>query len=160
VGKKKPIVFVETSIPSFYFTERTGAVMRSWRDVTRWWWDEQRHGFHLVTSEVVLVELASTPRGKSEKMLELMREVEILPEPEGLEDLVEFYLSNRLMPRDNPADASHLAYASLCGAGFLLTWNCKHLANADKFRQIRTLNARRGLAMPVLLTPSMIRSVE
>jgi hypothetical protein len=57
------------------------------------------------------------------------------------------------MPADARGDAAHLAMASLHGIDFLLTWNCKHLANANKTGHIRVINQRLGLHVPVLSTP-------
>jgi hypothetical protein len=36
---------------------------------------------------------------------------------------------------------------------FLLTWNCKHLANAQMFAQIRAICEAHGCACPVICTP-------
>jgi len=57
------------------------------------------------------------------------------------------------MPRDPQRDALHLAFASYHKADFLLTWNCRHLANANKFHHIRMVNFELGLAGPVLTIP-------
>ena len=50
-------------------------------------------------------------------------------------------------------DAFHLAIASYHNCDFILTWNCWHLANANKFAHIRRVNARLGLFVPALVTP-------
>jgi hypothetical protein len=57
------------------------------------------------------------------------------------------------MPRDARGDAAHLAMASLHGVDFLLTWNCRHLANANKADHLRVINTRLRLTVPVLTTP-------
>ncbi len=57
------------------------------------------------------------------------------------------------MPADPTGDALHLALASVHKADYLLTWNCKHLANANKFDHIRRVNALLGLHVPALVTP-------
>nr|VFK39917.1 MAG: hypothetical protein BECKTC1821D_GA0114238_100750 [Candidatus Kentron sp. TC] len=65
----------------------------------------------------------------------------------------QFYVSNYLMPRTLAGDAAHLAYASYHNMEYLLTWNCNHLANANKRRHIQVINARLGLATPEIVTP-------
>lgn len=50
-------------------------------------------------------------------------------------------------------DAVHLAYASYFNIQYLLTWNCNHLANANKRKHIRVINARLGLSTPEIVTP-------
>ena len=57
------------------------------------------------------------------------------------------------MPRDPVGDALHLALASFHKCDFLLTWNCLHLANANKFGHIRRINGMLGLFVPLLVTP-------
>jgi len=63
------------------------------------------------------------------------------------------YLANHLMPRERLGDALHLALASYHKCDFLLTWNCTHIANANKFEHIRIINTRLGLFVPALVTP-------
>ncbi len=67
--------------------------------------------------------------------------------------IVDFYIANMVMPNDPKGDALHLALASYHKCDFLLTWNCKHLANANKFGHIRQANDRLGLYVPLLVTP-------
>jgi hypothetical protein len=57
------------------------------------------------------------------------------------------------MPRDPAGDAAHLALASFYKCDYLLTWNCAHLANANKIGHIRRVNALLGLPVPQLVTP-------
>lgn len=57
------------------------------------------------------------------------------------------------MPSDPVGDAIHLALASYHSCHFLLTWNCVHLANANKFEHIRHINTVLGLYVPILTTP-------
>jgi len=57
------------------------------------------------------------------------------------------------MPNDPQGDALHLAIASYHKVDALLTWNCKHLANANKFDHIRRINYEIGLPTPILTTP-------
>ena len=46
-----------------------------------------------------------------------------------------------------------MALASLHRCGILVTWNCRHLANANKTDHIRRVNALVGLETPLLVTP-------
>lgn len=57
------------------------------------------------------------------------------------------------MPSGAGGDAGHLAFASMHGVDFLLTWNCAHLANANKTKHLSVLNGRLGLSVPILTTP-------
>ena len=57
------------------------------------------------------------------------------------------------MPQDVLGDALHLAVASYHKCDFLVTWNSRHLANANKFGHIRRVNTLLGLYVPLLVTP-------
>lgn len=57
------------------------------------------------------------------------------------------------MPANPAGDALHLAVASVQRCDFLVTWNCRHLANANKFGHIRRVNTLLGLYVPTLVTP-------
>lgn len=59
----------------------------------------------------------------------------------------------RDLPADPAGDALHLAIASYHRCDFLVTWNCKHLANANKFGHIRRVNGLLDLFTPALVTP-------
>lgn len=77
----------------------------------------------------------------------------VLPITEEIDQIVQVYIERRVMPRDPGGDALHLALASYYKTDFLLTWNCRHLANASKFQHIRMVDFELGLPTPVLATP-------
>ncbi len=64
------------------------------------------------------------------------------------------------MPADPLGDALHLVFASVNKADYLVTWNCKHLANANKFDHIRRVNTLLGLPVRLLLTPLELMGEE
>ena len=67
--------------------------------------------------------------------------------------IVDAYIEHRVMPRNPLGDALHLALASYHKFDYLLTWNCEHLANANKADHIRWINTALGLYVPMLITP-------
>lgn len=151
----KPKVYIETTIPSFYHETRTDAAAVARQQWTHQWWDKHRRNYELLTSVAVLGELQSEdyPEQKQEKCLALMGELPLVAvEPEVI-DIVQVYIEHKVMPRDPAGDALHLALASYHKCDFLLTWNCQHLANANKFGHIRRVNTLLGLFVPDLVTP-------
>ena len=76
-----------------------------------------------------------------------------MPVGEEMAEIVDVYIQHKVMPRDPLGDALHLAMASFHKCDYLLTWNCRHLANANKFSHIRRVNALLGLPVPLLVTP-------
>jgi hypothetical protein len=75
----------------------------------------------------------------------LAASIELLRRTESVRRAAEAYIAGLVMPREAGGDAFHLAYPSCYGLDFLLTWNCQHLANANKDRHVRGVNRRLGL---------------
>ena len=55
------LIYVETSIPSFYHETRTETQFQAMREWTREWWDVARLRDELVTSTAVVLELRQAP---------------------------------------------------------------------------------------------------
>jgi predicted nucleic acid-binding protein len=152
----RPLVYVETTIPSFYHearTSRTSPDIVARRDWTRQWWEVASDIYELVTSPAVLDELAAGLAERGAMRLELVRSLPLLPLEPEITEIVEAYIRYKLMPADPGGDAMHLALASYHKCDFLVTWNCRHLANANKLGHIRRVNALLGLYVPALVTP-------
>jgi PIN domain len=149
----KPQVYIETSIPSFYHEIRTAPEMVARRHWTQEWWENAEDNYVLVTSVAVLDELHRGNFPIKSDAIELLNDLPLLPIEEAITDIVQAYIQHQVMPADPVGDALHLALASYHKCDFLLTWNCRHLANANKFGHIRRVNTLLGLYVPALVTP-------
>jgi PIN domain len=149
----KPRVYIETTIPSFYHEVRTDPEMIARRQWTREWWDIHRIDYDVFTSEAVISELENGAFPQKDDALALIEELPLLDVEEPIADITEAYINRHVMPADPAGDALHLALASFHRCDFLLTWNCRHLANANKFAHIRRVNGILGLFVPSLVTP-------
>lgn len=149
----KPRVYIETTIPSFYHETRTAPDIVARREWTRLWWRGALERYHLVASPAVLDELRSGPPEWSAERLGLVRDLPLLRVESAVAEIVQAYIRHRVMPADPAGDALHLALASFHKCDFLVTWNCRHLANANKFGHIRRVNTMLGLFVPALVTP-------
>jgi hypothetical protein len=109
--------------------------------------------YTLVSSAPVLDELLRGDYTSKGAALELAQELRLLEIVPPIAEIVEVYIRHRLMPEDPSGDALHLALASYHKCEFLVTWNCRHLANANKYGHIRRVNNLLGLYVPVLATP-------
>ena len=147
------LIYVETSIPSFYFETRPAAQMQARREWTREWWDIATLRDDLVTSLGVINELNHTPEPKRSECLQLLDRLPFLDITEEADDLVETYIANKVMPADAAGDALHLALATIHQCDILVSWNCRHIANANKTPHIRRINGRLGYETPLLITP-------
>lgn len=134
-------IYVETSIASFYYDTRAAAEMVARRNWTRRWFDSARRSSDvLVTSLAVEAELRDGDYPSQSEALALIDSLPLLDLDEAVAEIVDAYLAHKLMPSDPAGDALHLAAASYHRCDFLVTWNCQHLANANKFGHIRRIN--------------------
>ena len=146
-------VYIETTIPSFYYEVRTDATMVARRQWTREWFDTSILSDEIVTSAAVLEELERGVFPGRAEAISMIKEITPLQITDDIRQIVREYIDRKLMPADPSGDALHLAVASFYGGDYLATWNCKHLANAKKFGAITRINDILGLAVPALVTP-------
>jgi predicted nucleic acid-binding protein len=147
----KKTVYLDTTIPSYLFDDRD--TIRNYIDVTRQWWEQERQHFEVWISEETQSELNCGNYPRKSLILDAVSQLPVLPPHRRIAEIVQAYLDHYLMPKVAEGDALHLAYASFYKIDFLLTWNCKHLANANKYQHIRIINTRLQLHTPEIVTP-------
>lgn len=153
-------VYIETTIPSFYYETRSEPDMVARRNWTRSWWDSQRTYYELVSSIAVIEELERGNYPTKQVTIQLVSNLMLLSINEKIQEIANTYISRFVMPKNTKGDALHLALASYYNCHFLLTWNCEHLANANKFEHIRHINNLLGLYVPILITPLELLNKE
>jgi hypothetical protein len=62
-------------------------------------------------------------------------------------------LAGAALPIKAKADALHIAIATVHGMDYLLTWNCKHIANATMRLKIESICKSCGYVPPIICTP-------
>ena len=149
----KPTVYIETTIPSYYFNSRPEASMVASCEWTRDWWDNYRQDYNLVTGAAVIEELSEGNHPLKAQKLALLDGLTLLPATEEVNRIAKVYISCKAMPDDPKGDVLHLALASVYKCDILLSWNCRHIVNYQKAGHIRQLNTSLGLHVPALLTP-------
>jgi predicted nucleic acid-binding protein len=156
----KQTVYIETSVFSFYHDARTSPAVVAMRQWTREWWDLHSDRYNLLTSTAVLAELQTGELPHRTAALAMASRLRAIPVEDAISEIAEVYMKHRVMPADPLGDALHLALASFHNLDYLLTWNCKHLANANKFAHIRRVNALLGVPVPALVTPLQLMGGE
>lgn len=151
-------VYIETTIPSYYCDARSSLAADIER--TREWWDRERTGYTCFTSSVVLDELSEGQYPTQQSCLDLMADLPLLALTPEVVEISMVYQNTQVMPAPPIRDALHVALAAYYKLDYLLTWNCRHLANANKFRHLDLVNARLGLASPRIITPDLLRPIE
>ncbi len=147
----KGSVYLDSTIPSYYFDERES--LKPFAGITKMWWEEERSKFDIFTSEETLDGLNEGDYPYKVQVIAFAAKLTLLPPDEKIIDIAGIYLENYVMPQVLKGDAIYLAYASYYKMDFLLTWNCNHLANANKKQHIRFINTRLNLSIPEITTP-------
>lgn len=147
-------VYIETSVVS-YLVARPPArtVAHQWHVWTKDWWRLRRPFFECVISEEVLREAAAGDLKTSRQRLDALITMTVLRRTPSVDELAEAFLSAGALPAKAKADAVHLAFATGHRVDYLLTWNCKHLANAQILLRLRPLAEQRGYRMPEVCRP-------
>lgn len=130
------------------------------RETTRRWWEEAIESCELVSSAAVIREVVRGMSRHVHARLAMIGSLTLLEvRPEAVET-ARLYVRLRIMPADPYEDALHLALASHHNCDALVTWNYQHLANANKFAQIRRINVEMGLPVPAIVTPEQLLGGE
>lgn len=147
-------IYIESTIPSYVVARPARDLIQAARQqLTRDWWDLQREKHELFTSQVVLDEIAAGEPAMAQRRLELMAGISLVDLTPDAESLADAVLRSGLIPADADGDAAHIALASTHGLDMLLTWNCRHIANAAIVGRLRRLVETQGHKLPEIYTP-------
>ena len=157
-SKMKPKVYIETTIVSCLIARPTReVVMAAMLSQTKDWWTAEREGFDLFISDVVLREAAAGDATAARRRLDVLREIAVVENDAESQMLADVLLRNAALPPIAADDALHIAIAAVNQMDYLLTWNCRHIANAVMRPKIEGLCMAEGLRCPIICTPSELR---
>jgi len=141
----KQKVYVETSFVS-YLTSRPSRdlIVAAQKQVTHEWWQQRRSQFDLYISQLVLQESAKGEKEAASERLRVIQNFQVLELRTEALELAESFISQ---------DALHIALATIYGIDYLLTWNCKHMANAEIQKKIAKISLEQGYEIPTICTP-------
>lgn len=147
-------VYIETSILG-YLTARSSRdiVVAANIEITREWWDTRRGYFQLYSSQAVVKETSQGDAEIASQRLAIIRDLALLDLNQSVIDLAEQLLGRSNLPAKADVDAIHIAAATVHGMDYLLTWNCKHIANAQIQRKLAEISLDFGYELPILCTP-------
>jgi len=150
----KPRVYIETTVISYLTAWRSPQlIMAAHQEATRSWWDDDRHNFDLFVSEAVVQEAAAGDAKAAHRRLEAIREIPELKITNETLQLAKILISKGQIPENARVDALHIAVATVNGIDYLLTWNCRHIANATFQRSMRMICEEVGYTLPIICTP-------
>lgn len=156
----KPRLYRETTIPSYLAARRSrDLVTAGQQEATRLWWEKKRGDYELHVSALVLEETGAGDPTMAAARHAVIEGLPQLAQTPAVDALAARILEHGIIPSRAAPDAEHIALAAVHAMNFLLTWNCKHIANALHRRRVEALCAEARLACPIICTPQSLLAI-
>lgn len=147
-------VYIETTIPSYLAAWSSCDLLQAARkQITHDWWDNHRHNYDLCISQTVLDEAKAGDADAAKRRLPYLENLPLLDLTEEVDEVAKAIMDSGLIPEKAARDAVHIAAPSVHGVDILLTWNCRHIANAAIMKELGDIVTECGYEMPILCTP-------
>src|SRR5919197_3957628 len=147
-------VYVETSVISYYAARSSRDIITAARQtITQEGWDEARGRFEIYISVLVVEEAKAGDPDAVQRRLATISGLPIVEINDAAEELAKRLVDGGLIPGTSAEDALHIALATVHGMDFLLTWNFRHINNAEVKAQIRGAIEAVGYECPVICSP-------
>ena len=145
---------METSVIS-YLTSRLSRdlIVAGHQQITQEWWANQRDKFEVFVSQTVLEEATVGDQEAAQQRLGVIESLSLLEISEEAVALAKDLIRIGPLPEKAEVDALHIAIAVTNRVDYLLTWNCKHLANAALRNGIEHVCRSRGYDPVIICTP-------
>ena len=154
-------VYVETSVISYYTSRASRDIVTAARQtLTQEWWEDARDKFDLCVSVLVVEEAKGGGAEAARKRLAAISGLPVLEINDATERLAKRFLDEGAIPGSSPEDALHISLATVHGMDFLLTWNFRHINNAEMKTRIRTIIEAAGYESPVICSPEELGGGE
>lgn len=147
-------VYIETLIIS-YLTGRPSRnlLVAAWQSLTVEWWEKRRKLFELFVSELVLEEAGRGDSEAAERRLKAIEGIPLLKLTDSAVELSKKLILEGALPTKATDDALHIALSAVHNIDYLLTWNCRHIDNAETKPLIRSVVIANGYNYPEICTP-------
>jgi PIN domain len=151
----KPRVYVETTVISYLvgWLNQHDLYVAANQELTRDWWTNKRSRFELFASTIVVKEARDGTPELAASRLTFLREVQMLEVTAEADRLKENLLREAALPAKAELDALHIAVATVHGMEYLVSWNCKHIANAVMLPKIYAICRAASYEPPFVCTP-------
>jgi hypothetical protein len=146
-------VYIETSVISYLTARPSKNVIEAGHQQSTYLLWDRRSEFDLFASELVLTECASGDPEAASKRLAALRGIQLLDITASSIELAKELVLAGIVPIKASEDALHISIATVHHADYLLTWNCKHIANPEIQARIAENFRIKGLFLPFICTP-------
>jgi hypothetical protein len=154
-------VYVETTLVSYLTAwPSRDVVLAGHQQVTHEWWNTRRGLYELCISQLVLNEAAAGDTQAAQDRLAVLQSMTVLETTNAALELAKELIRAGALPAKAASDALHIAVAAVHTVPYLLTWNCRHLANATMRPLIEAGCAAKGLKAPIICTPEELLGAE
>lgn len=149
-----PKIYVETTVISYLAARPSkNLITAAHQELTREWWQGRREDFDLFVSQLVVQESTAGDTIIAQARLQLLSGIPLLVLNEACVALGRALVERGPIPEKAAVDALHIAVATVHGMDYLLTWNCKHIANAEMQTAVNRICRNAGYEPPVICTP-------
>ncbi|PIQ45599.1 MAG: DNA-binding protein [Deltaproteobacteria bacterium CG12_big_fil_rev_8_21_14_0_65_43_10] len=153
-------VYIETTVISYLVSRPSRDILvAAHQQTTDEWWASRRQEFECFISQVVIDEIQAGDNEAAEKRMKEIGDLPVLEASVEAEHLAEAIIEAEAIPQKAVRDAAHIAVAAVNDIDYLLTWNCRHLANAQIIRSVSVICNAKGFSMPVICTPEELMGV-
>lgn len=147
-------VYLETTITSYLAAwPSRDLIQAAHQQITHDWWRHARHDYDLCISQIVLDEATSGDPDAAERRMRYLEGLRLLELTPHVIDLATAIMDSGLLPPRASRDAVHIAVTVVHNVEILLTWNCRHIANATIMKELGVVVADAGYELPVICTP-------
>ena len=154
----KSTVYVESSVISYLAARPSRDVVVAARQtISHDWWNHHRHRFDLRVSALVEEEISLGDEEAAKRRQDLIAGIPNLAISDDAVELAELLLSEGVIPKGSENDALHVSIAASQGADFLLTWNFRHINNAEMKSAIARVVESRGFECPQICSPEELQ---
>jgi hypothetical protein len=108
---------------------------------------------------MVEIECAKGDPEISVKRLAMLKSIDFLEINDHVYRLADQFVLGKVIPEKYVEDSIHISIATVNGMDYLLTWNCKHIANAHLQKRLREIANQNGYELPVICTPEELMEV-
>ncbi|OQW61846.1 MAG: hypothetical protein A4S17_09195 [Proteobacteria bacterium HN_bin10] len=154
-------VYVETSVISYYAARPSRDIVTAARQtITQEWWTESRGHYEIYISVLVLEEAKAGDTVAAQRRSDALSGLPILEMNDAVESLAKQLIDGGLIPKTSAEDALHIALATVHGMDFLLTWNFRHINNAEAKARIGAAIEALGYECPIICSPEELGGIE
>jgi len=156
-----PSVYLETTIPSYLAAHPSSDPLYAARQqMTYEWWRSAAERFELFISEYVLEEIGQGDADAARRRFEYVDGLPVLNSSDDVEQLVDEYAVRLQLAGRGQGDVPHFAFAVAYEMDYLITWNCRHIANGEIVRRLRNANLELGRQTPLIVTPEELLPLD